>query len=53
MVHNGIEYGDMQLICEAYHLMKSTLKLSNEEMSQVLIDKIIKLSVYIIVQFYI
>ena len=22
MVHNGIEYGDMQLICEAYHLMK-------------------------------
>ncbi|KAK7582675.1 hypothetical protein V9T40_014120 [Parthenolecanium corni] len=35
MVHNGIEYGDMQLICEAYHLMKSALKLSNEEMSQV------------------
>ena len=23
MVHNGIEYGDMQLICEAYHLMRS------------------------------
>ncbi len=23
MVHNGIEYGDMQMICEAYHLMKS------------------------------
>ena len=23
MVHNGIEYGDMQLICEAYHLMKN------------------------------
>lgn len=22
MVHNGIEYGDMQLICEAYHLMQ-------------------------------
>jgi len=32
MVHNGIEYGDMQLICEAYHLMKSLLGLSNEEM---------------------
>lgn len=25
MVHNGIEYGDMQIICEAYHLMKSVL----------------------------
>jgi 6-phosphogluconate dehydrogenase len=32
MVHNGIEYGDMQLICEAYQLMKDGLKLSNEEM---------------------
>lgn len=28
MVHNGIEYGDMQLICEAYNLMKSSLNLS-------------------------
>lgn len=35
MVHNGIEYGDMQLICEAYHLMKSYLGLNNEEMSDV------------------
>lgn len=35
MVHNGIEYGDMQLICEAYHIMKSILKLSNFEMSEV------------------
>lgn len=25
MVHNGIEYGDMQIICEAYMLMKNTL----------------------------
>lgn len=33
MVHNGIEYGDMQLICEAYHIMQS-LGLSAEEMSQ-------------------
>ncbi|KAL4089068.1 hypothetical protein QTP88_024142 [Uroleucon formosanum] len=32
MVHNGIEYGDMQLICEAYHLMKSALKMNNKEM---------------------
>jgi len=32
MVHNGIEYGDMQLISEAYHIMKTTLKMSNEEM---------------------
>src|SRR5580698_9852748 len=35
MVHNGIEYGDMQLICEAYHLLKSILQLSNEELSAV------------------
>src|SRR5690349_1578208 len=32
MVHNGIEYGDMQLICEAYQLMKGGLNMSNEEM---------------------
>jgi len=35
MVHNGIEYGDMQLICETYNLMKSVLGLSNEEMGNV------------------
>ena len=35
MVHNGIEYGDMQLICEAYQLMKAGLGLDNEEMSRV------------------
>ncbi|GGE23671.1 6-phosphogluconate dehydrogenase, NADP(+)-dependent, decarboxylating [Marinithermofilum abyssi] len=35
MVHNGIEYGDMQLIAEAYHLMKDVLGLSNEELHQV------------------
>ena len=32
MVHNGIEYGDMQLICEAYQIMKDVLEMSNEEM---------------------
>ena len=32
MVHNGIEYGDMQLISEAYHLLKSILNLSHDEM---------------------
>ncbi|HQL10576.1 MAG TPA: decarboxylating NADP(+)-dependent phosphogluconate dehydrogenase [Lentisphaeria bacterium] len=37
MVHNGIEYGDMQMICESYHMMKS-LGLSNEEMHKVLSD---------------
>jgi 6-phosphogluconate dehydrogenase len=31
MVHNGIEYGDMQLIGETYHLMKTALGLSNDE----------------------
>ena len=35
MVHNGIEYGDMQLICEAYQLLKEGLGMSNEEMTQV------------------
>ncbi|XP_065060899.1 6-phosphogluconate dehydrogenase, decarboxylating-like [Rhopilema esculentum] len=35
MVHNGIEYGDMQLICEAYHLMKNTLGMTPPEMSKV------------------
>ncbi|NRA38044.1 MAG: decarboxylating NADP(+)-dependent phosphogluconate dehydrogenase, partial [Planctomycetes bacterium] len=35
MVHNGIEYGDMQLICEAYHLLKGGLGLSADEMSAV------------------
>lgn len=35
MVHNGIEYGDMQLISEAYHLMKDGLGMSNEEMHRV------------------
>jgi 6-phosphogluconate dehydrogenase len=32
MVHNGIEYGDMQLICEVYHIMKTFLGMSNSEM---------------------
>ena len=35
MVHNGIEYGDMQLICEAYHFMRDVLELSNQQMSAV------------------
>ncbi len=35
MVHNGIEYGDMQLICEAYFLMKHLLGLSNDELYEV------------------
>ncbi|MBO4235705.1 MAG: decarboxylating NADP(+)-dependent phosphogluconate dehydrogenase [Firmicutes bacterium] len=38
MVHNGIEYGDMQLICEAYQLMKDGLGLSVEEMHEVFAD---------------
>jgi 6-phosphogluconate dehydrogenase len=35
MVHNGIEYGDMQLICEAYFLLKNILGLSAEELHEV------------------
>ena len=34
MVHNGIEYGDMQLICEAYQFMKDGLGMSQDEMHQ-------------------
>ena len=35
MVHNGIEYGDMQLICEAYQLMRDLLGMSADEMHEV------------------
>lgn len=35
MVHNGIEYGDMQLIAEAYDLLKSTLGLNHEQLHEV------------------
>ena len=35
MVHNGIEYGDMQLICEAYQLLKDGLGLSGDELSKI------------------
>ncbi len=35
MVHNGIEYGDMQMICETYQLMREGLGMSNQEMHEV------------------
>ena len=35
MVHNGIEYGDMQLICETYQMMKEGLGMTNAEMHEV------------------
>jgi 6-phosphogluconate dehydrogenase len=38
MVHNGIEYGDMQMICEAYHLMREVLGMSAPEMAAVFAD---------------
>src|SRR5437667_2489250 len=38
MVHNGIEYGDMELICEAYNLLKSGLGLTADQMHQVFAD---------------
>ena len=38
MVHNGIEYGDMQMICETYQMMKQGLGLSNEDMHEVFKD---------------
>ena len=35
MIHNGIEYGDMQLICEAYNLLSVALNLDADELSEV------------------
>ena len=35
MTHNGIEYGDMQMICETYQMMKAGLGMTNEEMHKV------------------
>ena len=35
MVHNGIEYADMQIICEAYHIMRSALSMAPQEIAQV------------------
>ncbi|MDF2964564.1 MAG: 6-phosphogluconate dehydrogenase [Paenibacillus sp.] len=35
MVHNGIEYGDMQLICEAYQLLKDVLNVSTDELHEI------------------
>jgi len=35
MVHNGIEYGDMQIICETYQMMKDGLAMSNDQMHEV------------------
>jgi len=35
MVHNGIEYGDMQMICEVYQIMKEGLGMNNKEMNEV------------------
>ncbi len=36
MVHNGIEYGDMQILCEAYALLKDVLHLSHDAMGDIL-----------------
>ncbi len=38
MVHNGIEYGDMQMICETYQMMKQGLGMTNTEMNSVLAE---------------
>ncbi|MGP8269148.1 MAG: decarboxylating NADP(+)-dependent phosphogluconate dehydrogenase [Terracidiphilus sp.] len=38
MVHNGIEYGDMQLICEAYNLLERGLGLTADELHEVFVD---------------
>jgi len=38
MVHNGIEYGDMQLICEAYDILKHALNVTPDELSAIFAD---------------
>ena len=38
MVHNGIEYGDMQLIGEVYDILKQIVGLSNDEMAKLFIE---------------
>ena len=38
MVHNGIEYGDMQLICEAYDLLQRGLGLTADELAEVFVE---------------
>lgn len=38
MVHNGIEYGDMQLICEAYAMMQQVLGYNNQQLHEVFAD---------------
>ncbi|MGZ5022341.1 MAG: NADP-dependent phosphogluconate dehydrogenase, partial [Chthoniobacterales bacterium] len=35
MVHNGIEYGDMQLICESYAILKDAIGLTNDELAEI------------------
>ncbi len=35
MVHNGIEYGDMQLICEAFHILREVLHMDAQELAEV------------------
>ena len=42
MVHNGIEYGDMQLICEAYQLMKDALGMNTDQISEVHVCTVLK-----------
>jgi len=38
MTHNGIEYGDMQMICETYQMMKQGLDMTNREMHEVFVE---------------
>jgi 6-phosphogluconate dehydrogenase len=38
MVHNGIEYGDMQIICEAYHLLRTVAGCSLKEMHDIFVE---------------
>lgn len=38
MVHNGIEYGDMQLICEAFHLLTGVAKCTYSELREIFVD---------------
>lgn len=51
MVHNGIEYGDMQLIAEIYDILKHAAGLNNDEISQVVHDYMIDQCLFVVYGF--
>lgn len=52
MVHNGIEYGDMQLIAEIYDILKHAANLNNDEISQVQHESLTVFSLLVLLLIY-